>query len=173
MTIPVVHSCLYRDSALGVYQAGSHKVYGSRWRSQQFIEISTGSMLSLIEGSECELAIRLLHKDSRLAENILNHICLTWSVLSATIYTPDSSFTSVCTVQSLADPRSAIDPRMVWLGPVSVMQPHCSSLREPPVLNWLACALQSNQHSWSVTELQIYIYQSQDLSPHAWLVASC
>ena len=58
-----------------------------------------------------------------------------------------------------------------WLRPASVVRPHCSRLRKPPVLNWWACALQFNQHSWSVTELQTYI-QSRDLSPYAWLVAS-
>ena len=62
-------------------------------------------MPSLIEGSDCEHAgveIRLLHEDSRLAEIFSNHTHLIRSVLNVTIYTFDSSFTSVCTVQSLA-----------------------------------------------------------------------
>ena len=50
----------------------------------------------------------------------------------------------------------------------------CFRLCKSPVFNWWACAIQTNQHSWSLMELQTYnyIHRSQSLSPLVWFVAS-
>lgn len=112
-------------------------------------------MLRRIEGSKARFWDQTFTKKSRQAENISNHTLNQKGIVCDCMYTFDSFFTSVSTAsRSLVELGCSI----VWLLPASVMRPHCSRLCTPLVHNWWACALQSNQHSWSVTELQTYIY---------------
>ena len=130
------------------------------------------SMLSLIEGSEALVEIRLFYEEKQTDwEYFESHVWPERYSMRLYIH-PIQSFTWVCIV-----PRSLeLGCSIVWLHPASVMWPHCPRLREPPVLDWWACALQSNQHSWSVTELQIYIYmyiQKLRSQPISICVISC